>query len=266
MFNNLIESSSHAREIKRRGSFFLYAILAYSLLFVGGGVASIYAYDARLDEQEAAVVVNILPQLVDRETPKPIRENLAVRTTCETSTHKDSDERRQPMANTDLPLAPTKVSAQPNPYLPVRPHESFKESTRDADFGGEAGSRFGATTGTTNRTAPIAVDIGTAPSAPVKRQMPQTIKVNEGLNRKALLLPKPAYPSMAIQIHLGGTVSVQVLIDETGRVVSAHAVSGHPFLVAAAVSAAYQARFSPTTISDVPVKVSGIINYNFVLQ
>src|SRR5258706_1842347 len=37
MFSNLIESSSHAREFKRRGSFLLYTIAAYSLLFVGGG-------------------------------------------------------------------------------------------------------------------------------------------------------------------------------------------------------------------------------------
>jgi TonB family protein len=70
---------------------------------------------------------------------------------------------------------------------------------------------------------------------------------------------------MARQIRIQGTVTVQVLIDETGKVVSAKAVSGHPLLVAEAVRAATQARFSPTMIGDQPVKVSGVITYNFVI-
>lgn len=67
-------------------------------------------------------------------------------------------------------------------------------------------------------------------------------------------------------MHIQGTVSIQVLIDETGKVVSAKPVSGNAFLIAAAQNAAYQARFSPTLIGDQPIKVSGLITYNFVLQ
>jgi TonB family protein len=61
-------------------------------------------------------------------------------------------------------------------------------------------------------------------------------------------------------------VTVQVLIDEAGKVISARAVSGHPLLIPEAQKAALQARFSPTTISDQPVKVSGVITYNFIIQ
>ncbi len=86
------------------------------------------------------------------------------------------------------------------------------------------------------------------------------------LNSEARLLPKPIYPQMARQIRLQGTVSVQVLIDETGKVVTAKAISGHPLLVVEAQKAAMQARFSPTLIGDQPVKVSGVITYNFVMQ
>jgi outer membrane biosynthesis protein TonB len=57
---------------------------------------------------------------------------------------------------------------------------------------------------------------------------------------------------------------VQVLIDESGRVVSASATGGHPLLRAAAEAAARGARFSPTLLSGQAVKVSGIITYNFV--
>jgi protein TonB len=59
-------------------------------------------------------------------------------------------------------------------------------------------------------------------------------------------------------------VAVQVLIDEDGRVISANAVSGHPLLRGAAEQAARGARFSQTLLSGQPVKVSGVITYNFV--
>jgi outer membrane biosynthesis protein TonB len=59
---------------------------------------------------------------------------------------------------------------------------------------------------------------------------------------------------------------VQVLIDETGKVVSAQAVSGNPVFLHVAQKAALQARFKPTRLGDQPVKVSGVITYNFVLQ
>ena len=84
------------------------------------------------------------------------------------------------------------------------------------------------------------------------------------LNGKATSLPKPAYPAAANAVNAEGAVSVQVLIDEQGNVISASAVSGHPLLRPAAVEAAEQATFSPTRLSGNPVKVSGVIVYNFV--
>ncbi|WP_352431480.1 energy transducer TonB [Pyrinomonas sp.] len=51
-----------------------------------------------------------------------------------------------------------------------------------------------------------------------------------------------------------------------GRVISARAVSGPTLLHEAAVAAARQARFTPTLLSGQPVKVSGVITYNFVYE
>nr|MBA3352045.1 TonB family protein [Blastocatellia bacterium] len=84
------------------------------------------------------------------------------------------------------------------------------------------------------------------------------------LNGKAIALPKPPYPAAARAVGASGAVSVQVLIDESGDVVSASPVSGHPLLRAAAAQAARGAKFSPTQLEGMPVKVSGIITYNFV--
>ncbi|MDP9130083.1 MAG: energy transducer TonB [Gemmatimonadota bacterium] len=89
--------------------------------------------------------------------------------------------------------------------------------------------------------------------------------VNGGvLNGKALSLPKPPYPAAAIAVRAQGPVVVQITIDENGDVISASAVSGHPLLRAAAVEAARAAKFSPTLLSGQPVRVAGVLTYNFV--
>ena len=70
---------------------------------------------------------------------------------------------------------------------------------------------------------------------------------------------------MAKQTRTQGPVNVQILIDEEGKVISAHAVSGNAMLVHAAEDAARRARFTPTKLNDQAVKVQGVITYNFVL-
>ena len=84
------------------------------------------------------------------------------------------------------------------------------------------------------------------------------------VNGKALSLPKPAYPAKARKEKAGGAVTVQVTIDEQGNVISAEAVSGHELLRDASEQAALGAKFSPTLLEGIPVKVRGVIVYNFV--
>ena len=95
----------------------------------------------------------------------------------------------------------------------------------------------------------------------------QTAKTVSGgvLNGKATSLVKPAYPAAAKAVRAEGAVNVQVTIDETGSVIAASAVSGHPLLRSSAVQAARQSKFSPTKLEGQPVKVTGVIVYNFVL-
>lgn len=120
------------------------------------------------------------------------------------------------------------------------------------------------TPSTVNRT-PDEDDIATvdlskdAPRKPVPKQISGGV-----LNGKATSLPKPPYPPAARAVRASGAVSVQVLVNEVGDVVSASAVSGHPLLRPSAVQAARSAKFAPTMLSGQPVKVSGVITYNFV--
>jgi Ca-activated chloride channel family protein len=94
-------------------------------------------------------------------------------------------------------------------------------------------------------------------------------RVNSGpisggvLNSRATSLPTPAYPAIAKAARVSGQVTVQVMIDESGNVISATAIGGHPLLREAAVAAARQAKFIPTKLAGKPVKVAGAIVYNF---
>jgi Ca-activated chloride channel family protein len=128
---------------------------------------------------------------------------------------------------------------------------------------------FEATTSKSAEPAP-------AEAQPAKASKPEAPKPEEGeashaplsagvLNGRALRLPVPVYPSAAKNSGAQGRVVVEVLIDEQGKVIEAHAVSGHSFLLAAAVQAARQARFTPTLLSGSPVKIKGTLNYVFTL-
>lgn len=83
---------------------------------------------------------------------------------------------------------------------------------------------------------------------------------------RAISKPAPAYPAGAREARVSGQVTVRITVDETGRVINACAISGPPLLMQASEWAAYQARFTPTYLDGQPVKVSGIITYNFVLR
>ena len=86
------------------------------------------------------------------------------------------------------------------------------------------------------------------------------------LNSKAIDLPAPIYPADARKIHASGQVQIKVLIDETGRVMTADVISGPATLRMAAIDAARKARFAPLVIGGSAVKVSGILTYDFTAQ
>lgn len=109
------------------------------------------------------------------------------------------------------------------------------------------------------------VELNAEPPPPVTPRM--ILKPVSGgvLNGAALNLPAPMYPEAAKRMSVSGTVTVEVLINEQGKVMSAKATSGPPALREAAAQAAMRAKFSPTKLSGQPVKVTGIINYKFTL-
>src|SRR6266496_1276914 len=261
MFENLVESTSHKDDLSRKGSFILVTTLVYLVLGVAFFVAGVYWYDNHLGEMELELTTLVAPVPVPQQQKEPEQKQEAK----PVKEQPNVDVRKELIADvTRTELVPKEVSAKASDVPPVRRGVTTVVGNSDSNSAAPmpAGSGAGNVI-----TAPTKVAIADEPPPPEAKPTPPRAVISGGvLNGKALSLPKPPYPQIAKAAHASGTVVVQVLIDENGNVVSAHAVSGHPLLQAVAVAAARQARFSPTKLSGQPVKVTGIITYNFVAQ
>ena len=80
---------------------------------------------------------------------------------------------------------------------------------------------------------------------------------------KLLSSPRPHYPKGLGQKRASGRVTVKVLIDEKEAVLNACATSGDPIFWPYAESAAYQARLEPTTLMGIPIRIPGILPFDF---
>jgi protein TonB len=261
MFDNLVESNSHKDDIARKGSFIGVTALVYGVLLLAFFVAGIYWYDNHLDQMELELTTLVAPVPVPQAPKQEQKQEEAKPQKVE----QNVDVRKELIADVaESRLPPKEISAKASDVPPVRSNVTtvLGGSNSNAQAPMPAGPGSGAVTTTTAK-----VQIADEPPPPAATPTPPRAPISGGvLNGKAISLPKPAYPPIARAAHASGTVVVQVLIDENGNVVSAHAVSGHPLLQGAAVGAARQAKFSPTKLSGQPVKVTGVIQYNFVSQ
>ena len=88
--------------------------------------------------------------------------------------------------------------------------------------------------------------------------------VNVGaLNSLAIKLALPVYTSFERQRNIQGLVTVQVTLDEKGKVVSAKATAGPLMLRLSSEEAARNSKFKPVIVGNQAVKATGFINYNF---
>jgi len=178
---------------------------------------------------------------------------------------KNVDVRRELIADVSrADLVPKEVSAKASDVPPVR--KGVVTMIGSANSNAIAPVAPGAGTGNII-SGPAKVDVADAPPPPPPKPTPPKAPISGGvLNGKAVRLVQPPYPAIARSAHASGQVKVQIVIDENGNVISAAPISGHPLLQGAAVAAARSSKFTPTKLSGMPVKVSGVIIYNFVAQ
>jgi protein TonB len=267
MFANLIESASHQQDLARKGRFFLATLISYALIVACAGLASIYAYDASVENQDLEFLGLVPPIVPDAETPVP--KNTAARPKTNSGPKNTVPIRTVAIERVATgTIIPNGVSAIKSdvPEIPIGQYKLGSTNIGDGITGPTGDDK---NDGTGDGGSGALVKIETPP--PVKDKtvvatQPKVVRTSTILNGKATYLPKPPYPPLAKQARVSGPVNVQVMIDETGKIATARATSGNPLLHKVAEQAAYQARFKPTLLNDVPVKVTGIITYNFTLQ
>lgn len=268
MFDKLVASEPSSADFKNRRRYFVTSSVVVGVLFLAAVVASIFAADFSLGSNSFELA-QILPPVematVEPETPQP-RTNQS-----RSDSQSDLPSRQVNMENlNESRIVPTGVSVTNNTQMQRPIDGRFTNAKFDSNGGTPNGS---------GRSADFVGDgpAGLSQSGPsvdkepetdipprMERQKPQPTKSEGVVNGKATFLPKPIYSAAAKAVNAQGKVDVQVTIDEAGNVISARAVSGNALLRPAAEDAARRAKFSVTYLSRVPVKVTGVIIYNFV--
>lgn len=268
MFDRLIESEPAGADFKNRRGYFMVSTVVVGILFLTAVVISIYAQDFALGNERFELEALLAPVEMAPAAPEPVRQRDLASTPS--ASKSDIPIRTENMSRTDEPtLVPDGLSVERNTAM-ARPRGDFQlgnENTNPSGVGRET-SETGPSVGPSTLQAamrPTEVRDAEIAPPPVKAaaEKPHPPKSLGVINGIASSLPKPVYSAAAIAMHAEGAVNVQVLIDETGRVVSANAMNGNLLLRSAAEEAARKARFTPTLLSNVPVKVTGTIVYNF---
>lgn len=278
MLDQLIESRNHRADNQKRGGFMLATFFLVGTVLSSGVLWSLFAKDLALGNEslELSAIIAPIPE-IKTEPPAPVQRRQS-RPQTEQTTNTELPIRATNTARIDeMQPAPSEVSVVPNTQR-SRPNEAFLIGEIDIDprGSGSGNERSGNNTGgvgiggnekpgqpeiVENIPPPpvLIVKKKTEEAAP-KHKLPVSLGV---VNGKAKNLPVPIYSAAAKAVNAIGNVDVQILIDESGAVISAKAVSGHLLLRDSAERAARGARFSPTTLSRQPVKVTGVIVYKF---
>jgi protein TonB len=246
MFDTLVESSKHGQENSKTGIYMLVTggIYAVGLLVIG--VATIVYMSPELADRfdvSAMIAPPPPPSAPPPPAPAVFVKNIPVTTTFTPPTEPPAE-------------IPDPTTIDRGPIVPVT--QSMP--------GGVPGSVPGGAPGGTSKGD----DSPPPPPPPPKPEptptpAPRKVTVSGGvLQGKAINRVQPAYPPIARAAHASGAVQVQVTISEDGRVIEAAVMNGHPLLRDAALQAARRWTFQPTELSGVPVKVQGILTFNFI--
>jgi protein TonB len=102
--------------------------------------------------------------------------------------------------------------------------------------------------------------------APLPPHPKQPIRVGMLEPSKLIYKVNPVYPTIAVKAHVSGTVVLEALVNEEGSVSMVKVLSGHAFLVDAAVQAVKQWKYSPTVLNGEPVPIIATVTVIFRLD
>jgi periplasmic protein TonB len=247
MFDNLVESSKHGRQNTRTGTFLLGTFIVYGIAMVAIVVGAIVYFDpamAGMLDVQTMLAPPPPPSAPPPPAPAVVLKDIPV-----------PEIFAPPEKPKDIP-DPSTVRARP----PIQPTVSM--GVPGGVFGGVKGGIPGGISKGDEPPPPPPPPPRPTPEPTPKKIQNISSGVLPGLAIKKL---RPTYPSIARAARASGEVLIQVLISEDGRVEDAQVISGHQLLREAALQSARQWVFRPTTLSGVPVKVQGVLTFNFIL-
>lgn len=258
MFDVLVESTNTKRD-KRAGRYFVATTIIYAAALIAIGVGTVIGFSPALAE-EYSLQAMLTPPVPFEPTPPPV--------TMPTIARADAppDVFAPPTKEPPKILLPDEAS-----QVPVRVRRaSFTNTGLPPCNGCTAGAGLPSGLVGEGDPPPLPPEPKPAPK-PEPTATPQVKtgpnKVSEGvLQGGAINKVTPLYPAIAKAARASGPVQVVVTISEEGRVLEAYAAGGHPLLRPSAVDAARRWTFKPTLLSNVPVKVQGVLTFNFTLQ
>jgi protein TonB len=174
-----------------------------------------------------------------------------------------------PLPARPIRVASATVAAPAAPMEPARIQDVFTSTNSPVDSPLLA---IGLNLGPAHPNLPDAM-IGASPGGPHVVAVPSSgrasgvpVKVSTGVSAGLLLAPiRPDYPQIAILTRTQGSVVVQAVISISGRVESAHVLSGPVMLQAAALEAVRGARYHPYLLNNQPTEVETTFNIVFRL-
>jgi len=257
MFDKLVEST-RGRQGRHAGRYFAATTAIYALALLALGAGTIIGFHPALAE-EYSLRAMLDPPVPTSPGPPAITQRVA-KVDAPVNVFRPPS---QPPHEILPPDAAARVEVQP--YAPSGDYTGLIPCSGCTGKSGIPGAR---SEGDPVPPPPEPKPKPTPDPTPTPEiKPPGTAKVSEGvLQGSAIRKSRPAYPAIAKAAHASGPVQVVVTISEEGRVIEAYAASGNPLLRTAAVEAARQWVFTPTKLSNVPVKVQGVLTFNFVLE
>ncbi|HKX32769.1 MAG TPA: energy transducer TonB [Blastocatellia bacterium] len=250
MFDTLVESTNR-QSGRRTGRWFVATFSFYLAAVVSIGLLGIYGLTPVLADQ-AYLLAALTPPVVVTNQPLPVRPSPR-------SNAKYVDRELFRLNQEPNEIAPPDLVLNLPPRFVGGPPASAEPGVVLGSVPGIVGNSDG--------PPPPPPTPTPAPPTPTPEVKQGPNKVSEGvLQGKAIRKVMPPYPPIAKAAHVSGQVQVLVLISEDGRVIEARSINGHPLLRPAAESSARQWIFSPTLLSQVPVKVQGLLTFDFKLE
>ena len=278
MLDQLIESRNNGKETAKRAKFLGTTFTLVVSLAFSGVLWSLFAKDIAMNNDGMELTALVAPITLPETKPQPPEPIQKQPKNAPKNAVNETVRQANILRLDETPKVPTEISVVPN-LQKERPNAPFKISQNAVESDFQSTTRFERNTNNTEsdgigkpaQTETNNAEVIKIPPPPpllknkVVEPAPKKVPMISGgvMNGKALNLPKPIYSAAARAVSASGDVSVQITVDESGKVIAASAINGHPLLRGEAEKAARNAKFSPTLLTNQPVKVSGLIVYRF---